>query len=229
MILRKHLLIGMMLAVCAVVGPLARSANAQSAPATQITPSNDTGLKPFAVYSSDAGNVNLANGNLSLQIPLLSLPGRNGLNLVLAAQYDSKIWTPSATYSSGTDITYTWKAEQKDIPLGDLGWQLNWPSIHQGPWIYDQLGNHVGSGDYIVTLPDGGKHNLGALSPLLDSEDASSLRINSSNPNDILVYEKNGTVIHFPGEIVASANKIEDTDGNYISTNANGFVDTLGR
>ena len=121
MIARQHLLIGIMMGVCAAAGPLARRANAQTAPATQITPSNDTGLKPFATYSSDAGNVNLANGNLSLQIPLLSLPGRNGHNLVLAAQYDSKIWTPSATYTSGTDITYNWRAEQKDKPLGDIG------------------------------------------------------------------------------------------------------------
>ncbi len=231
MIPRKHILIGMMMAVCAAAGPLARRANAQSAPATQITPSNDTGTNPFGSYSTDAGNINLANGNLSLQIPLLSLPGRNGLNLVLTAQYDSKIWTPSAAYNGGSDITYTWKAEKKDKPLGALGWQLSWPSIHEGPFIYDQAGNLVGHGDYIVTLPNGGKHNLGALSPFLDSEDGSFLRINSYNPNDVLVYEKNGTVIHFPGasSVGTSANKIEDTDGNYISTNANGIVDTLGR
>src|SRR6267143_1382555 len=87
---------------------------AQTAPATQITPSDDTGTKPFGTYFTGAGDVNLTNGNLSLNLPLVSLPGRNGHNYVLSIQYDSKIWTPSAAFSNtGQDITYTWKGEQR--------------------------------------------------------------------------------------------------------------------
>src|SRR6266436_6520112 len=124
---------------------------AQTAPATQITPSDDTGTKPFGTYFTGAGDVNLSNGNLSLSLPLVSLPGRNGHNFVLAIQYDSKIWTPSSAISNtGTDITYTWKAEQRLPPVGDIGWRLNWPMLHDGGWAYDQAGNHVGSEDYIV-------------------------------------------------------------------------------
>src|SRR6266436_8249083 len=89
------------------------SLRAQSAPPTQITPSNETGTNAFGTYSTDAGNVNLTNGNLSLSIPIISLPGRNGLNYTLAVQYDSKIWTPSASYASPTDIVYYWKSEQR--------------------------------------------------------------------------------------------------------------------
>src|ERR1700687_2901632 len=85
-------------------------AQAQSAPPTQITPSNDTGTNPFGTYSTDVGNVNLSNGNLSLSIPLVSLPGRNGTNFTLAIEYDSKIWTPSASYPGPNDISYQWKS-----------------------------------------------------------------------------------------------------------------------
>src|SRR5882672_3478270 len=87
---------------------------AQTAPPTQITPSNETGTNPYGTYSTGGGDVSLSNGNLSLQIPLITLPGRNGHNFVFAVQYDSKIWTPPATFgNTGEDIHYIWQAEKK--------------------------------------------------------------------------------------------------------------------
>src|SRR4051794_15696029 len=71
---------------------------AQTAPPTQITPTNDTGTNPYGTYSTGGGDVSLSNGNLSLQIPLVTLPGRNGHNFVLGVQYDSKIWFPKAEF-----------------------------------------------------------------------------------------------------------------------------------
>jgi RHS repeat-associated protein len=214
-------LVGFTLSVGLAAPPLL----AQTAPATQITPSDDTGTKPFGTYFTGAGDVNLTNGNLSLNLPLVSLPGRNGHNFVLSIQYDSKIWTPSAVFNDSTDITYTWKAEERLPPVGDMGWRLSWPMLSDGAWAYDQAGNHVGSEDYIITMAGGAKHNLSARSTYMDAEDGSSLTIDSSNPNDILVKEKDGSVMHFPCCLMRGASKIEDSNGNFISLG----MDTLGR
>src|ERR1700730_8283145 len=125
------------LSVALVLASYMPFARGQSAPPTQITPSNETGTSPYGSYSTDAGSVNLSNGNLSLSIPIISLPGRNGLNVPLTIEYDSKIWTPSASYASPTDIMYQWKSEQR-YSLGDLGWQFGTPGVTQGAWEVDQ-------------------------------------------------------------------------------------------
>lgn len=36
---------------------------------------NDTGLKAYATYDGNRENINLSNGNLNINIPLLNLPG----------------------------------------------------------------------------------------------------------------------------------------------------------
>jgi len=167
-------------------------------------------------YSTDGGNVNLMNGNLNLEIPLATLPGRNGHNFVLSVQYDSKNWTPSATFPSGSDIIYIWKPEMRKPQVGDVGWRLNLPSITQGPMVYDQSGGFAGYGDFIVTMPDGGKHNIDSMGYIMDSEDGSTLRMHNSNPlsssGDLWLQEKDGTSIQ-------GTNVMTDTNGNSISYN----------
>lgn len=69
-------------------------AHGQSAPATQVGATNDTGLSPHVPYSLGLGDVNLTNGNLSLEIPLFNIPSRNGNSFNLALQYESKNWVP---------------------------------------------------------------------------------------------------------------------------------------
>ena len=54
----------------------------------------DRGVKAGNSYSiSDIENVNLTNGNLMLNIPLASLPGRgSGPGVKVSLRYDSKLW-----------------------------------------------------------------------------------------------------------------------------------------
>ncbi len=210
---------------------------AQSAPPTQITPSNDTGVRALQTYSGTHENINLANGNLDLDIPIVSLPGRNGLGLHLSLQYDSKIWMPHATYSlTGSDLTYAWRSERRDPGIGDLGWRLGLPVINRGDIVADSYGNVTGRQDTIVTLADGGKHSFGGArtgtsgvsNPIMDSEDGSFATLDRSNPVDIVVRQKDGTAIHFADED-GLATKVEDTNGNYISISSSVLTDTLGR
>jgi RHS repeat-associated protein len=218
----------LILVVCLCCGS---AAYGQASP-TQITPSNDTGLKAYETYSGSHENVNLSNGNLSLEIPVFSLPGRNGLNFDLAVQYNSKIWSPHATYSaSGADLTYRWQHEYSGEDVGQLGWTLNIPSIFRGNAIYDSYGSLLGYTPYIITLPSGGKTSVAWADnhfqpTIVDSSDGSSV----SYLNSIqIAYLKDGTQIHFPCEYGCHADTITDTNNNTISISDNQITDTLGR
>src|ERR1700686_1848515 len=65
--------------------------HAQSTP-NQVNAGNTTGTMPYASYGGVRENISLSTGDLSIQIPLLTLPGRHGRNLVLNMFYDSKLW-----------------------------------------------------------------------------------------------------------------------------------------
>src|SRR4051812_16541306 len=101
------------LRILALIAFSVTTAVAQSAPATQINSNNDTGLRPHTPYSTGAGNVNLTNGNLTLEIPLIGLPGRAGNALNMSLQYDSKNWVPHYTVNGSTDIFYQWQTETR--------------------------------------------------------------------------------------------------------------------
>src|SRR5579872_4319916 len=59
-------------------------------PPNPVTPSNNTGVQPYSTYDGVRENIALSNGNLSLSIPLLTLPQRTG-PFELGIEYDSKI------------------------------------------------------------------------------------------------------------------------------------------
>src|SRR6266403_1821408 len=91
--------------------------------AQQLGPQNATGIQPYDAYGGGRENINLGNGNLNLQIPLVSLPGRNGHNLPLSIHYDSKIWVPHYDYDPETGQTsYWWEIESG-------GWSYNIPLL----------------------------------------------------------------------------------------------------
>jgi YD repeat-containing protein len=200
---------------------------------TQVAPSNDTGVKPYQTYAGARENINLSNGNLSLDIPLLALPGR-GLGLNLSVQYNSKIWSPHATWGSGSDLIYHWQYENANI--GQLGWNLNIPTIFQGNVLTDENGNPAGLTDYIVSLPSGGKTSF-AVPPYssnfsMDSEDGTFSRIYVSG-STASVKLKDGTVINFPCLNGCIASSIVDSNGNQISYSGSAsnltITDTTGR
>src|SRR5271170_1450971 len=58
-----------------------------------VAPLNDqTGISPYQSYGGVRENISLASGNLNLQVPLISLPGRDGHDLTLALEYDSSFY-----------------------------------------------------------------------------------------------------------------------------------------
>jgi hypothetical protein len=124
-------------ALFAILAPtllLAASAAAQTPPAARP----DRGTMTGASHSvSDVESVSLTNGNVSLPIPLASLPPVAGGKLS---------WTVSATYNSKL-----WNATRAEAEYGgDLSWQ---PYVVDTPQVSDLGGWGVG-GAYRVVVRD---------------------------------------------------------------------------
>lgn len=88
---------------------------------------NDTGVKPWEKYDGADEKVNIGGGNLSITIPLVDLPGRDGQDLKLALTYNSQHWSPVGT--AGTKgVGINWQTQQANIP--SPGWQINIPILY---------------------------------------------------------------------------------------------------
>jgi hypothetical protein len=115
----------------------------------------DTGIKPYETYDRAQENINVAGGNLNIQIPLVHLPGRNGHDLDVSLTYNSQIWTPVATLydppppggvsgnptCSGSvppgnydQIYIGWTPAQQNmrgaVAVDNTGWQINLPTLY---------------------------------------------------------------------------------------------------
>lgn len=156
----------------------------------------------------------LGSSAFQYNVPLLFLPGRNGLNLNLAAHYNSAIWSEDTAFR-----TITFNAD-RDNP--SYGFRIDFGFID------------FSTTPYILTEPDGTKHPIDSNS--LTTTDGSNIIYDFTNRK--LTY-KNGNVVYY--EPTSSTSnyfrpfKIEDTNGNFISITYNsGFsintiTDTLGR
>lgn len=169
-------------------------------------------------------------------IPILYLPGRNGLDLNLTLYYNSRVWTIDKVNG-----TASFNAD-RDFP--SYGFRLGFGYI-EGPFP-----NVVGTQSYLLTEPDGSKRELrqkSGTTDVFESFDSSYIEYNSTGTWKLLQrkdgarwwYQQVGTSTFYrPGYI-------EDTNGNYLTiiyrddlfpnapaTQAqaiNTIIDTLGR
>jgi RHS repeat-associated protein len=104
----------------------------------------DRGFQPANSYSiSDIENVNLTNGNLMMNIPLASVPGRgSGPGVAISARYDSKLWnTRSYTETDGSGAPDAGGYTYERVMLQRNG-DDNYPS---GGWFIDTGGYRLTS------------------------------------------------------------------------------------
>ena len=158
----------------------------------------------------------LGSSSYEYDVPLLFLPGRNGLNLNLAAHYNSGIWSEDTVHR-----TITFNAD-RDNP--SYGFRVDFGFID------------TQSTPYILTEPDGTKHLIDA--DLLTTTDGSNIKFDTTQ---LTVTYKNGNVVFY--EYTSSSDlflrpiKIRDTNGNVISIgyvpgrefSINTITDTVGR
>ncbi len=192
-------------------------------PAERIDPVNRVGT----------GGEDLLSRNFNWNTSLVNLPGRSGLDLNVSLNYNSLVWTKSATQPYiGFD---------NDIGSPSPGFNLGTPYI-QGPFNRPVEGAMTYY--YILILPSGRRVELrnelpGLVNPskVFLSTDGSHLRLRiSTSYGHMMLMSPDGTRMFFyPHTRGYECERITDRNGNYIKIGylANGnlgsMTDTLGR
>lgn len=158
--------------------------------------------QPIAPKRTIAGSTQLLGSqSYSYAVPILSLPGRNGLDLNLTLYYNSQVWLIE-------NSTATFNAD-RDFP--SYGFRLD-----LGYLEYDSANNA-----YILTEGDGAKHSLpNTTTNVYDSGDSSYIHLDTSSTKTI--YYKNGTLVKYEPFPSATTKlfrpiEIDDSNGNYIT------------
>jgi YD repeat-containing protein len=153
--------------------------------------------------------------NFNWSVPLLSLPGRAGLDLGLSLAYNSLVWTKSGSYISFDD----------DRGFPSPGFRLGFPVIQ--PLYYN---GQAGKNAYLLITPNGDRVELrqvGTSGPLFEAVDSSYLLLDTST---MTLRSTDGTQLSYAwmGSDFQCA-QIKDRNGNFITINYNdlGRIDTI--
>ncbi len=213
--------------VCALLGFAPTALNAQTAPICDVTCTPDPTSSSYAgaaaarpkmlnergyssptvarasLHGADAGangsnDTVIGSQSYNYTIPILRMPGRAGVDLVLNLYYNSRIWDVDTI---GGTVTFN---ADRDYP--SYGFRLDFGYAESA------------GGGFIVTDGDGAKHALPPNGSVFDSTDGTYMEYNAQT--NILTY-KNGKSAQF-APFPSDANlfrpvSIKDTNGNYIS------------
>src|SRR5215212_5406928 len=185
------------------------SATASSLIAARVDPRNQPGN---GMLTRDA----------AWSVPLLSLPGRNGLDLGLVLSYSSLVWTRSGPY-----IYF-----DEDNGFPSPGFRLGFPTVQRK--VFDA---QTGKKSYLLITGSGERVELRQVnsSNLYEAGDSSYLQI-IDNGSSLLLRDTEGTQLALSdsnGEYRCTS--IKDRNGNYLTINYDALghitnvIDTLGR
>ena len=184
------------------------SSNAASLISARVDPRNQPGR---GMLSRDA----------NWSVPLLSLPGRAGLDLGLALSYSSMVWTRSGPY-----IYF-----DEDNGFPSPGFRLGFPTVQRK--VFDV---QTSKNAYLMLTAAGRRVELRHVSSnIYDAADSSYLRLTEDGAL-LRVHSTDGTRLTYSeanGEYRCT--EIKDRNGNYLTVNYNSLgqittiTDTLGR
>ncbi len=183
----------------------------------------------FAAARLDASNrtgtggVDPLSRNFNWSLPLVSLPGRAGLDLGLSLSYNSLVWTKSGDYVL-FDGDWGWPAP---------GFRLGFPLV-QGRF-YDTQAQRAA---YLMVTPSGARVSLRQTQTptLYEAGDSSYLQLTENADGSLTLVAPGGTRMSY--WLLGGAYKcteVKDRHGNYITAAYNGYgnletiTDTTGR
>lgn len=198
------------------------------------------GLQPFAVYGGGSiDHVNLTNGNLYLNIPLLSFPQRGkDLRLNFDIRYNDKQWKISYTGAmQGSSPAGSWAF---DNGSGDIGVDVTRDQFlvigdsDEAMYSYQNTSNNNPTTDYVnvaswfVVTPDGARHYYGdTVTGNVDLQNVNNLQP-TTDESGYYPISVNGPFIGRDG-VRYSSSVIQDANGNQIKTTSSGWLDSVGR
>lgn len=181
--------------------------------AARLDESNRTGV----------GGVDSLSRNFNWSLPLVSLPGRAGLDLGLALSYNSLVWTRSGDYVL-FDGDWGWPAP---------GFRLGFPVV-QGKF-YD---TRAQKNAYLMVTPSGARVSLRqtATPTIYEAGDSSYLQLTENADGSLTLLAPGGTrMSYWLLGATYVCTQVKDRNGNYVTAAYNAFgslesiTDTLGR
>jgi len=178
------------------------------------------------INETGESGVDLGSRNFNWSLPLLSLPGRAGLDLNLTLFYNSLVWTKDGSY-----IKFN-----ADLGSPAPGFGLGLPKLQQR-----FLNSQTNIWAYMMVTPSGGRVELRQIgtSNNYESQDSSYARLDISDVNAPVIRTTDGTQYTFTSAGINNeyrCREIKDRNGNYISATYNStnghlltITDTLGR
>jgi len=160
--------------------------------------------------------------DVTWSVPLVSLPGRNGLDLGLVLSYSSQVWTRSGPY-----IHF-----DEDNGFPSPGFRLGFPVIQRK--VFDA---QTARNSFLLITATGQRVQLRQVgsSTTYEATDSSYLQLTDNSPN-LVLRSTDGTQLSFVevnNEYVCW--QVKDRNGNYITNSFNNLgrtsniTDTLGR
>lgn len=169
------------------------------------------------------GGVDLVSRNFNWSLPVVSLPGRAGLDLGLSLTYNSLVWTKSGNYML-FDGDWGWPAP---------GFRLGFPVV-QGKFYETQAQKSA----YLMVTPSGARVSLRQVgtTAVYEAGDSSYLQLTEEPDGTLTLYAASGTRMSYrPLGGVYKCAEVKDRNGNFITVSYNTFdniqtvTDTLGR
>jgi YD repeat-containing protein len=177
----------------------------------RLDPNNRTG----------GGGADPYSRNFNFSIPILSLPGRAGIDLGLVLSYNSLVWTKDST-----GITF-----DADEGFPSSGFRLGFPVV-QPKFFNPQTGKKA----YMLITPSGGRVELRQVGTSNNYESADSSYLQLTEGSGLTLRSTDGTQLSF--SLINGSYRsyqVKDKNGNYISVSYYGdgrvwqLTDTLGR
>lgn len=218
---------------------------AQSNLPVEPEPQAGAGANPWSTYSGIKDNVNLENGNLSLCVPLVSLPGPQmppgmpSFDLNIPLCYNSNFEVMSGGAEGPILSWFPWTWVQGTPPMGP-GWTLT-----GHPGLFAQPGT-TSTGNPIISMPDGSTYSLSGWSggpqgedPTGPDQQGADVYFSHGSSDDLILkngitvtpqcYLCGGTPEQGPSE-QSGYNEVEtDTQGDTITFSDNLITDAVGR